>query len=76
VNDARKSENTPRTSAYPRRSRDRQEAHDDREASGKNTVSRSLAAPEFGPRKLTADLGRTAGNMEGDSFAVIWNPTG
>ncbi|WP_341703321.1 DUF736 family protein [Ferrovibrio sp.] len=44
------------------------------EASGKDYVSLSLAAPEFGPRKLYANLGRAAGHDEGDVFAVIWNP--
>ncbi len=31
------------------------------ETSGKDYVSLSLAAPEFGPRKLSANLGRAAG---------------
>ena len=34
----------------------------------------SLAAPEFGPRKLYAILGRAAGQDDDDTFAVIWNP--
>lgn len=44
------------------------------EASGKDYVSLSLAAPEFGPRKLYANLGRAAGQDDDDAFAVIWNP--
>jgi uncharacterized protein (DUF736 family) len=41
--------------------------------SGQDYVSLSLAAPEFGPRRLYANLGRAAGEAE-DRFAVIWNP--
>ena len=44
------------------------------ETSGKEYVSLSLAAPEFGPRKLYANLGRAAGQDDPDVFAVIWNP--
>lgn len=44
------------------------------EASGNNYVSLSLAAPEFGPRRLYANLGRTAGQDDDDAFAIIWNP--
>ena len=43
------------------------------ESSGREYVSLSLAAPEFGPRRLYANLGRAAGGDD-DSFAVIWNP--
>jgi uncharacterized protein (DUF736 family) len=43
------------------------------ETSGRHYVSLSLAAPEFGPRRLYANLGRAAGEAE-DRFAVIWNP--
>jgi len=43
------------------------------EASGRDYVSLSLAAPEFGPRRLYANLGRAAGADE-DTFAIIWNP--
>ena len=43
------------------------------EASGREFVSLSLAAPEFGPRRLYANLGRAADAGE-DTFAVIWNP--
>ena len=44
------------------------------EVSGNKYVSLSLAAPEFGPRKLYANLGRAAGQDDEDVFAVIWNP--
>lgn len=43
------------------------------ESSGRDYVSLSLAAPEFGPRRLYANLGRAVGEAE-DRFAVIWNP--
>ncbi|QNA82952.1 DUF736 domain-containing protein [Sphingomonas sp. So64.6b] len=43
------------------------------ETSGRDYVSLSLAAPEFGPRRLYANLGRAAGEAD-DRFAVIWNP--
>ncbi len=44
------------------------------EMSGKDYVSLSLAAPEFGPRRLYANLGRAAGEESEDTFAIIWNP--
>ncbi len=44
------------------------------ETSGNDYVSLSLAAPEFGPRRLYANLGRAAGRDDEDSFAIIWNP--
>jgi uncharacterized protein (DUF736 family) len=44
------------------------------EMSGKDYVSLSLAAPEFGPRKLYANLGRAAGQDDEDVYAIIWNP--
>ena len=44
------------------------------ERSGKDYVSLSLAAPEFGPRQLYANLGRAAGQDDDDSYAIIWNP--
>lgn len=44
------------------------------EVSGKDYVSLGLAAPEFGPRKLYANLGRAANQDDEDVFAVIWNP--
>lgn len=44
------------------------------EMSGKDYVSLSLAAPEFGPRRLYANLGRAVGQDDDDAFAIIWNP--
>ena len=44
------------------------------ESSGKDYVSLSMAAPEFGPRRIYANLGRAAGQDDDDTFAVIWNP--
>lgn len=45
------------------------------ESSGKEYVSLALAAPEFGPRKLYANLGRAAGQDDENVYALIWNPT-
>ena len=42
------------------------------ESSGRDYVSLSLAAPEFGPRRLYANLGRAAGEDD-NRFAIIWN---
>jgi len=44
------------------------------QASGEPYVSLSLAAPEFGPRRLYANLGRAAGQYGEDGYALIWNP--
>jgi uncharacterized protein (DUF736 family) len=44
------------------------------ETSGKDYVSLSIAAPEFGPKKLYANLGKAAGSENKDLYAVIWNP--
>lgn len=44
------------------------------EVSQKQYVSLSLAAPEFGPRPIYANLGRAAGQDDEDAYAVIWNP--
>jgi len=44
------------------------------EVSGRDYVSLSLAAPEFGPRRLYANLGRAAGQDDEDTFAIMWNP--
>lgn len=41
--------------------------------SGEEYVSLSIAAPEFGPRKLFANLGKAAGSESDDEFAVLWN---
>lgn len=43
------------------------------ETSGRDYVSLSLAAPEFGQRRLYANLGRSAG-ADDENLAVIWNP--
>jgi uncharacterized protein (DUF736 family) len=42
--------------------------------SGKRYVSLSLAAPEFGPRKLYCNLGQAAGLDDDTLYALIWNP--
>ena len=44
------------------------------ETSGKEYVSLSIAAPEFGPKKLYANLGKAAGQDDEQLYAVIWNP--
>lgn len=44
------------------------------ESSGRQYVSLSLAAPEFGSKKLYANLGRAYGQDDDDAFALIWNP--
>lgn len=44
------------------------------EASGKPFVSLTLAAPEFGPRRIYANLGRAAGQDSEDAYAIIWSP--
>lgn len=43
-------------------------------ASGKPYVSLVFATPEFGPRRLYANLGRAAGQDNADSYAILWNP--
>ncbi len=44
------------------------------ESSGKEYVSLSIAAPEFGPKKLYANLGKAAGQDDDNVFALIWTP--
>jgi len=44
------------------------------EVSGKEYVGLALAAPEFGPRRIYANLGRAAGQDDDDTYALIWNP--
>lgn len=44
------------------------------EISGNTYVSLSLAAPEFGPRRIYANLGRAAGQDDANTYAIIWNP--
>jgi uncharacterized protein (DUF736 family) len=41
--------------------------------SGKPYVSITIEAPEFGPRRLYANLGRAAGSDDESNFAIIWN---
>jgi uncharacterized protein (DUF736 family) len=43
------------------------------ETSGKEYVSLALAAPEFGLKKLYANLGRAAGQDDDTLYALIWN---
>jgi uncharacterized protein (DUF736 family) len=45
------------------------------ESSGNDYVSLSLAAPEFGPRRLYANLTRAAGDDRENRFVILWNPT-
>ena len=45
------------------------------QASGKDYVSISLAAPEFGDRTIYANLGRKASSDNDAEFALIWNPS-
>ena len=42
--------------------------------SGEEYVSASLAMPEFGSKRLFANLGRAAGQDDDNVFALIWNP--
>ena len=42
------------------------------DTTGRDYISLSFAAPEFGPRRLYANLGRIPGDEE--RFAIIWNP--
>lgn len=42
--------------------------------SGEPYVSLALEAPEFGQRRLYANLGRAAGQDNPDCYAIIWNP--
>lgn len=44
------------------------------ETSGKDYISLSFDAPEFGPRRLYADLDRVIGTEDDDRFAIIWIP--
>jgi uncharacterized protein (DUF736 family) len=45
------------------------------QASGKDYVSVSLAAHEFGDRTIYANLGQAAGSDDENDFALIWNPS-
>ena len=42
--------------------------------SGNAYVSLTFAAPEFGPHKIYANLGRAAGQDDEDVMAILWNP--
>ena len=42
-------------------------------SSGKPYVSLVLEAPEFGQRRLYANLGKAAGQDDPDTYAIIWN---
>jgi uncharacterized protein (DUF736 family) len=44
------------------------------QTSGKEYVSLSIAAPEFGAKTLYANLGRAAGQSDPDVYALIWSP--
>ena len=44
-------------------------------SSGREFVSMSIAAPEFGDRTLYANLGRVPGSKDDKEFAIIWNPS-
>jgi len=43
-------------------------------SSGKEYLSISLAAPEFGNRTLYANLGRASKSEDENEFVIIWNP--
>ena len=43
-------------------------------ASGTPYVSLTFAAPEFGPHKICANLGRAAGQDDESVMAILWNP--
>jgi len=44
--------------------------------SGNPYISLTFAAPEFGPRKIYANLGQAAGQDDSDVMAILWNPVG
>jgi uncharacterized protein (DUF736 family) len=44
------------------------------DVSGREYVRLSMAAPEFGPRTIYANLGRAAGQDDDGAYAIIWNP--
>ena len=44
------------------------------QTSGRDYISLSLAAPEFGAKTLYANLGRAAGQTDPDVYALIWSP--
>ncbi len=42
--------------------------------SGKSYISLTFAAPEFGPQRIFANLGRAAGEANENLMAILWNP--
>lgn len=42
--------------------------------SGNAYISLTFAAPEFGPSKIYANLGRAAGRDDESVMAILWNP--
>ncbi len=44
--------------------------------SGNPYISLTFSAPELGPRKVYANLGRAAGQDDPDVMAILWNPIG
>lgn len=42
--------------------------------SGNPYISLTFAAPEFGPRKIYANLGQASGQDNEDTMAILWNP--
>ena len=45
-------------------------------ASGNPYISLTFAAPEFGSKKIYANLGAAAGQDDEDTMAILWNPVG
>ncbi len=43
-------------------------------SNGNEYISMSLAAPEFGPRTIYANLGKKPDSDSDTEFALIWNP--
>lgn len=42
--------------------------------SGRSYISLTFAAPEFGPDRIFANLGRAAGHENENVMAILWNP--
>lgn len=42
--------------------------------SGEDYISLTFAAPEFGPHRIFANLGRAAGEANENVMAILWNP--
>ena len=45
-------------------------------ASGNSYISLTFSAPELGPNKIYANLGRAAGQDDPTVMAILWNPLG